>query len=162
MESSPSRKKKKTKRWHPEHLIRNMSPSYVTTNTVESHIELMRPEEDARWLFFSPLFLFFYRGALITGGQIAVISDTDNHVALSRYPQTFPCPRLCLAASSSLPLPLQLSQAKGCSCRCHMMSCGPLVVAEQWQFYPCAIRSTRHPLVTCAHAACSSVCVWAS
>lgn len=88
-----------------------------------------------------------------------MISDTDNHVALSRYPQTFPCPRLCLAASSSLPLPLQFSQAKGCSRRCHMMSCGPVVVAEQWQFYPCAIWSTRHPLVTCAHAACSSVCV---
>lgn len=39
-----------------------MSPSYVTTNTVESHIELMRPEEDARWLFFfSSVFVFLQR-----------------------------------------------------------------------------------------------------
>lgn len=129
-----------------------------------SQIQLKIANNSWKKHFISRFFVlsFFHKGALISGGQIAVISDTDNHVALS---QTFQCPHLFLSKTFTLSLSLPLSQVEGCSCRCHMMSCGPVVVAEQWQFYPCAIWSTRHSMShggTHTHALKVYLCLWAS
>ncbi len=61
------------------------------------------------WRFFPSGFIFFTKVHLLAEGQIAVISDTDNHVALSRFPETFPCPRLCLTLSFAPSPTLQFS-----------------------------------------------------
>lgn len=115
-----------------------------------------------RCRFFFPLFFFTKVHLLVEARSQWSVTQTIMWLSLvSLRPfGALDCVSLRLSPLS-LSLSLPLSQAKGCSCRCHMMSCGPVVVAEQWQFYPCAIWSTRHSL-SHAHTLPVSVCVWAS
>lgn len=116
--------------------------------------------------------VFFCSSAFFTKVHLLVEarvhwSVTQTIMWLSHFLQTLQCPHLCLTVSFSLSPSISLSQVQGCSRRCHMMSCGPVVVAEQWQFYPSAIWSTCNSL---SHAqalpawrcVCVCVFVWAS
>lgn len=96
------------------------------------------------FLFF---FVFFsHKGGLVGECQIVVISNTDNHVT-PRPLSALVHVSLCLSAADSL------SQVRDSSCRRHMMSCGLVLGAEQWQFYPQRhLIDTLFP-VTCAHSA---------
>lgn len=78
-----------------------------------------------RFLFFSFFFTLFshHKSALVGEYQIALISSTDHHVT--------PRPLSALARVSLRLSPGSLSQVRDSSCRCHMMSCGPVVGAEQ-------------------------------
>jgi len=58
----------------------NLLPFYITMSKAEKCKELMRLNQGAQLLSFSS---FFHKGALISGVQIAVISETGNHVAPS-------------------------------------------------------------------------------
>lgn len=161
---------------HMEHLIHNVSlghelPNrhyqivplainllsfYVTTNAVENLTELIRLDKDAPLMFsFAPLF-FFHKGALVSEGQIAVISDTDNHVALS-FPSDPSVP-----SSVSIYVFLPVSPV--------ITSEGLFLSVSYDVLWPCSgsrtvtVLSLCHLidtpfLVTCTDTACLSVCV---
>lgn len=98
----------------------------VQQNAVKN-LETAHKTRRRRFVSASPFFVFFvffsHKGALVGECQIAVISNTDNHVT----PRPFSAlVRVSLRLSAG-----SLSQVRGSSCRCHMISCGPVVRAEQ-------------------------------
>lgn len=135
----------------PWPLLMTFGRFTVQQNAIKN-LETAQKTRRRRFVSASPFFVFFsHKGALVGECQIAVISNTDNHVT----PRPFSAlVRVSLRLSAGL-----LSQVRGSSCRCHMMSCGPVVGAEQWQFYPHrAIWSTHCSLSHARTPPSSSLC----